>query len=76
MMQSLHGHPPTERALRRLSLLQLAVELDMDHVVTALVDGIEKQHRHVRLPKRNVLFPILAETPRRITELLLAGVRA
>ena len=39
MMQSLHGHPPTERALARLRRLQLAVELDMDDVVAALVDG-------------------------------------
>ena len=76
MMQHLHGHPATERALQRLRLLQLAVELDMDHVVAALVDGIERQRRHVRLPKRNALFPILTETPRRITEMLLTGVRA
>ena len=48
----------------------------MDDVVTALVDGIEHERRHVRLPKRNALFPILTETPRRMTELLLTGVRA
>jgi uncharacterized protein len=76
MMRSLHGHPATERALQRLRFLQLAVELDMDHVVAALIDGIEKQRRHVRLPKRNALFPILTEAPRRMTELLLTGVRA
>jgi short-subunit dehydrogenase len=76
MMQSLHGHPPTERALGRLRMLRLAVELDMDHVVSALVDGIERERRHVRLPKRNALFPILTEAPRRITELLLTGVAA
>jgi short-subunit dehydrogenase len=76
MMQSLHGHPPTERALGRLRMLRLATELDMDHVVSALVDGIERGRRHVRLPKRNAVFPILTEAPRRITELLLTGVRA
>jgi short-subunit dehydrogenase len=76
MMQSLHGHPPTERALARLAHLRLAVELDMDTVVDALVDGIERSKRHVRLPRRNAAFPILTEAPRRITELLLTGVRA
>ena len=76
MMQSLHGHPATERALVRLRQLQLAVELDMDAVVRALVDAIEHQRRHVRMPKRNALFPILTESPRRITELLLTGVPA
>jgi short-subunit dehydrogenase len=76
MMASLHGHPATERALVRLRRLQLAVELDMDDVVDALVGGIEHERRHVRMPKRNALFPILTEAPRRITELLLTGVPA
>ena len=76
MMESLHGHPATERALVRLRRLQLAVELDMDRVVNALVSAIEQNRRHVRLPRRNALFPILTEGPRRITELLLTGVRA
>jgi short-subunit dehydrogenase len=76
MMDSLHGHPATERALVRLRHLRLAVELDPDAVVRELVAAIEHQRRHVRMPKRNALFPILTESPRRITELLLAGVRA
>ncbi len=76
MMESLHGHPATERALTRLRHLHLAVELDMATVVDALVAAIEHDRRHVRLPRRNALFPILTEGPRRITELLLTGVRA
>ena len=48
----------------------------MDAVVAALVDAIEHERRHVRMPKRNALFPILTEAPRRMTELLLTGVRA
>jgi short-subunit dehydrogenase len=76
MMQSLHGHPPTERALMRLRRLGLAVELDMDAVVRELVGAIEHDRRHVRMPKRNALFPILTESPRRITEVLLTGVPA
>jgi hypothetical protein len=48
----------------------------MDAVVDALVNGIERSQRHVRLPRRNALFPILTEAPRRITEVLLTGVRA
>lgn len=76
MMQSLHGYPPTERALARLARLHLAVELDMDTVVDALVAGIERDRRHVRLPRRNAFFPILTEAPRRMTEILLSGVRA
>jgi short-subunit dehydrogenase len=76
MMQSLHGHPATERALTRLRTLHLSVDLDMDHLVSSLVDALEHERRHVRLPRRNAMFPIMSEAPRRITELLLAGVRA
>ena len=47
----------------------------MGTVVDALVDAIERERRHVRLPKRDALFPLLTEAPRRMTEWLLAGVR-
>jgi short-subunit dehydrogenase len=76
MMHSLHAHAATERALVRLRQLRLAVELDMDAVVRELVDAIARGRRHVRMPKRNAMYPILTESPRRITELLLAGVPA
>jgi uncharacterized protein len=76
MMQSLHSHPATERALTRLRQLGLEVELDMDDVVSGLADAIEQERRHIRMPKRNALFPILTESPRRITEWLLTGVPA
>jgi hypothetical protein len=76
MMDSLRGHPPTLRALARLERLHLAVDLRMDAVADALVDAVERGRRHVRLPRRDALFPLLAEAPRRMTEWLLAGVSA
>jgi short-subunit dehydrogenase len=76
MMESLRGHEPTRRALARLEALHLAPALDMNRVVAALVDAIERRRRHVRLPHRDALFPVLVETPRRMTEWLLAGVEA
>jgi hypothetical protein len=48
----------------------------MDTVADALVHAIEDRRRHLRLPRRDALFPLLAEAPRRMTEWLLAGVRA
>jgi short-subunit dehydrogenase len=76
MMESLRGHEPTRRALARLASLHLALDLDMDDVADALVHAIERRRRHVRLPRRDALFPMLVETPRRLTEWLLAGVDA
>ena len=74
MIDSLRAHPPTERALARLERLQLAVDLDMDKVAETIVNAVERDRRHVRMPKRDVAFPLMVETPRRISEWLLAGV--
>ncbi len=76
MMDSLRGHEPTQRALARLERLGLAVDLEMGSVADTLVDAIERDRRHVRLPRRDALFPLLSEAPRRMTEWLLAGVSA
>jgi short-subunit dehydrogenase len=75
MLDSLRAHEPTRRALARLERLHLSVDLDQAVVVDALVGAIEREKRHVRLPKRAALFPMIVETPRRLTEILLAGVR-
>jgi short-subunit dehydrogenase len=75
MLESLRSNQRTERALERLAKLRLVIDLDMDAVVRALVEAIELERRHVRMPARDVLFPMLAEAPRRMTEWLLAGVQ-
>lgn len=75
MMDNLRSHQPTRRALARLEHLHLAADLPMGTVVDAVVDAIERQRRHVRLPRRDALFPMLVEAPRRLTEWLLVGVR-
>jgi short-subunit dehydrogenase len=74
MMDSLRAHGPTRRAVERLGRLQLSYDLPMHVVVDAIVDAIEHNRRHVRLPRRDALFPLLVEAPRRLTEWLLAGV--
>jgi short-subunit dehydrogenase len=75
MVDSLRAHEPTRRALARLERLHVAVDLDIRVVVDALADAIERDKRHLRLPKRDALFPLIVEVPRRVTELLLTGVR-
>lgn len=76
MMDSLRAHEPTRRALARLETLHLVHDLAMDEVADALVRAIDERRRHVRLPRRDAAFPLLAEAPRRLTEWLLAGVDA
>jgi len=73
MMDSLRAHGPTRRAVERLARLRLSYDLPMTEVVAAIVDAVERRRRHVRLPRRNLAFPLLVEAPRRMTEWLLAG---
>jgi short-subunit dehydrogenase len=75
MVDSLRAYEPTRRALVRLERLHLVSDLDVRVVADALADAIEKQKRHVRLPRRDAVFPMIVEVPRRLTEFLLAGVR-
>jgi short-subunit dehydrogenase len=74
MMTSLRSYGPTKRALDRLAVLRLERDLKMDAVVAALIDAIERDRPHLRMPKRNAMFPMLVESPRRITRVLLRGV--
>ncbi|HEV7524713.1 MAG TPA: SDR family NAD(P)-dependent oxidoreductase [Acidimicrobiia bacterium] len=75
MIESVRSHEPTRRAFRRLERMRLSFDLDQGVVVAALADAIEHDRRHVRLPRRSALFPLIVEVPRRVTEFLLAGVR-
>ena len=74
MMAGLRAHPPTRRAVDRLSRLRLSFDLPMDGVVMKVVDAIERRRRHVVMPARDRAFPALVEMPRRMTEWLLMGV--
>jgi short-subunit dehydrogenase len=68
---NLRDYEPTRRALERLEKLRVEVDLDPDAVVRAIVDAIERERRHLRMPRRDALFPMLAEAPRRMTEWLI-----
>jgi hypothetical protein len=58
-----------------LERIHVSFDLDQRVVVDALAGAIERDRRHVRLPKRDAFFPLIVEVPRRVTEFLLAGVR-
>jgi short-subunit dehydrogenase len=76
MLGNVTTYAPTDRAFKRAYRLHIIVDVPREVVATATVDAIAKGRRHVRLPRRAVLFPLLAEAPRRITELLITGVKA
>lgn len=74
MVDTLRSYGPTRRSVARLERMRLSYDLDVDRVVRAVVVAIVHDRRHVRLPRRATLFPVLAESTRRLTEVLMTGV--
>jgi len=74
MLAEANDYEPTAMAFQRLYRMRLMVDVPREKVAEEVVEAVRKGRRHVRLPKRAALFPILTEAPRRTAELLLAGV--
>lgn len=76
MLESVEGYRPTASAFRRFERMGVLVEIPRERVAAAVVDAVRRDRRHVRFPRRAAAFPMMTEAPRRITEILLSGVRA
>jgi short-subunit dehydrogenase len=75
MLDHVGDYTPTDRSFRRFKRLRLLVDIPKEDVAAAVVEAVRKDRRHVRFPKRAVAFPLLTEAPRRITEVLLTGIK-
>jgi short-subunit dehydrogenase len=75
MSDNVFEYGPAKRAFERTYKLHLLADVPRQKVAAAVVDAVRRDRRHVRLPKRAILFPMLGEAPRRIVEVLLTGVR-
>ena len=76
MLARVDGCEPARASFRRLYRLGLLVDVDRETVARTVVDAVAAGRRHVRHPKRAIVFPMLTEAPRRTVELLLTGVRS
>jgi short-subunit dehydrogenase len=74
MLSRAGAYKPTDASFRRFYRLQILVEIPREQVADAVVDAIMRNRRHVRLPKRAAITALLAEAPRRLVEIALAGV--
>jgi short-subunit dehydrogenase len=74
MMDGLREYAPTAASVRRLERAGLSPELDPQQVALAMVRAIESGRRHLRLPRRQAPMSMIAEAPRRMSELLTLGL--
>jgi uncharacterized protein len=74
MADSVLSYAPTRASFRRFYRLGLLADAHTDRVAAKAVRAVETGRRAVRMPARAFLFPMLSNAPRRMVEVLLAGV--
>ena len=74
MLSHVDDYEPTSKSFRRFYRMQLLVDIPREKVADAVLDAVRTERKHVRFPKRAALFALLAESPRRTVEIMLAGV--
>jgi len=74
MLEHVDSYEPTSKSFRRLYRLQLVVDVPREDVARQVLAAVQRDKKHVRIPKRALAFPLLTEAPRRTIEILLTGV--
>ena len=74
MLEQGEGYAPFHQAFRRLRRIQLAPDTPADKLAAAIVQGVRRGTSTVYLPRRAAPFVGLAEAPRKIVKLALAGI--
>ncbi len=75
MFEASFGYQPTNESWNRTFGMHLTAEVPPATLAGAVVDAVARGKRHVRLPRRLAPFALLAETPRRVAELILTGIK-
>lgn len=74
MLAHTDEYEPTAKSFERAYRLGLAVKASKEKVADEVVRAVQKDRQHVRVPKRTAVFPLIAEAPRRATEIVLTGI--
>ncbi len=74
MLAEIEEYEPTAKSFGRFYETHLMVDVPREEVADEVAQAVTKGRRHVRIPKRAAIFPMLSEAPRRATELILSGV--
>ena len=75
MVDNIREFGPSRRIIERFEKFHLLPpDLDADVVAKAVVDAIENERRHVRLPKSVAPTTMMVEFPRRMSEVMSIGL--
>jgi uncharacterized protein len=74
MLDAVNAYEPARASYARFYRLRLVVDTPVERVAEKVVEAVQRDRRHVRLPTRAAPLPLLAEAPRRLIETLISGV--
>jgi short-subunit dehydrogenase len=74
MLALTEDYEPTAKSFERAYRLRAGVKVPREKVAEKVVRAVQKDRRHVRVPKRSAGFPMIAEAPRRAAEIMLTGI--
>jgi short-subunit dehydrogenase len=74
LLASVDEYRPTRDSFDRGHRLGLIVDVPRERVADQIVQAVERDRAHVRLPRRSLAYPLLAQLPREIARLSLTGI--
>jgi short-subunit dehydrogenase len=74
MMARIGGHAPAAAAFERVLAARLLTMLDPDVVARRVVDAVERDRHHLRMPRRAAPLAALTHAPRAVVRAALTGI--
>lgn len=74
MIERARAYPPTDAAFTRLLRTRLLSMITAGQAAEAVCDALERDRRHVRLPRRAIPYALLTQAPRELAAIVLTGV--
>ncbi|BBX36468.1 short-chain dehydrogenase/reductase SDR [Mycolicibacterium mageritense DSM 44476 = CIP 104973] len=76
MIDHIRAYPPARKTIERFERLRMLPSAALEHeeVALAIADAIERNKRHVVMPRQIVAMAKVTEFPRRVSEILLTGI--
>lgn len=76
MIDHIRAYPPAHKTIERFERLRMlpSAALEPEEVALAIADAIERNKRHVVMPRQIVAMAKVTEFPRRVSEILLTGI--
>jgi short-subunit dehydrogenase len=74
MIERARAYPPTDAAFTRLLRTRLLSMITAGRAAEAICDALERDRRHLRLPRRAIPYALLTQAPRELAAAALTGV--